>query len=157
VSQSRDLTQTSFTLDGNISELSRLAAEIGKFCAANALGDDAEFSLNVSLDELFTNAVRHGGCAGVPAAVAIHLDYAGGAVRVGFRDRGIPFDPLSVPPPNLAAPLEERTPGGLGIHFVRQLMRGVQYHRSEGWNCIAMELPLPAVPEAQEREAEEKG
>jgi serine/threonine-protein kinase RsbW len=137
-----DLTTVELTLDGTISELSRLAREIEQFCAAHRLGDDPAFQLNLVLEELFTNAVEHGGCAGVPHCVEIRLERADRAVRVEFRDRGIPFNPLDAPLPNLDAPLSERAAGGLGVHFVRQLMKQLQYDRRGEWNCLSMELTI---------------
>ena len=137
-----DLTTVELTLDGKISELSRLAREIEQFCAAHRLGDDPAFQLNLVLEELFTNAVEHGGCAGIPHCVEIRLEPADRAVRVEFRDRGIPFNPLDAPVPDLAAPLSERAAGGLGVHFVRQLMKQLQYDRRGEWNCLTMELTI---------------
>jgi len=119
-----------------------MMTEVEQFCAALHLTGDPQFQLTLALDELFTNSVRHGGCRNVAGAVEIHLTASEGAVRVEFRDRGIPFDPLTVPPPDLNAPLEERAKGGLGVHFVRQLMKNLQYHRCGEWNCLTMELPI---------------
>ncbi len=116
--------------------------EVEQFCAVRGLGEDLQFQLTLALDELFTNAVRHGGCAGVAGAVEIRLAAGDAAVRVEFRDRGTPFDPLTVPPPNLQATLEERAAGGLGVHFVRQTMRNLQYDRCGEWNRLTMELPI---------------
>lgn len=140
--QSRDLTTVEITLDGSMSELTRLSREVASFCTAHALGDDPEFQLNLVLEELFTNSVQHGGCAGSSHCVAIRLQPVDGAVRVEFRDRGEPFNPLDAPPPDLAAPLVERAAGGLGVHFVRQMMKNLQYDRAGGWNRLSMELSI---------------
>ena len=119
-----------------------MMTEVESFCAAQGLTGEPQFQLTLALDELFTNSVRHGGCKGVACVVKIRLETAEGAVRVEFRDRGIPFDPLTVPPPDFQAPLEERAKGGLGVHFVRQMMRNLQYDRCGEWNRLTMELPL---------------
>ncbi len=119
-----------------------MMTEVERFCAAQGLTGDPQFQLTLALDELFTNSVRHGGCKGVARAVEIRLEAAKGAVRVEFRDRGISFNPLTVPPPNLMASLEERAQGGLGVHFVRQMMRNLQYDRCGEWNRLRMELPI---------------
>lgn len=142
MSQSPDLTHTEFTLNGNLSDLARLANEIERFCAAHSLGEHPQFQLTLALDELFTNAVRHGGCQGVEGAVVIRLKPEADRVRVEFRDRGVPFDPTSVPPPDLTAPLAERAKGGLGVHFVRHLVQQLQYDRCGEWNRLTMELPI---------------
>jgi anti-sigma regulatory factor (Ser/Thr protein kinase) len=142
VSQSRDLTHTEFTLNGDLEELAHLLQEVERFCAAQGIAGDPEFQLTLVLDELFTNSIRHGGCQGIAGAVVIRLEPAGNAIRVEFRDRGTPFDPLSAPPPDLTADLAVRAKGGLGVHFVRQIMRHLQYDRCGDWNRLTMELPI---------------
>ncbi len=142
VSQSPRLAQLELSLNGEISELARLIRELESYCEANGLAGDAQFQLTLALDELFTNSVRHGGCKGIAGAVEVCLEPVDQALRVEFRDRGTPFNPLDVPPPNLKATLEERAQGGLGVHFVRQMMRNLQYDRCGEWNRLSMELPL---------------
>lgn len=117
-------------------------SEVERFCAAQGLGQDPQFQLTLVLDELFTNSIRHGGCRGVADAVEIRMQSAEDAVRVEFRDRGTPFDPLSAPPPDLTADLAVRAKGGLGVHFVRQMTRQLQYDRCGEWNRLRMELPI---------------
>jgi anti-sigma regulatory factor (Ser/Thr protein kinase) len=75
-------------------------------------------------------------------AAQIRMQLGEDGVLVEFADRGRPFDPTSAPPPNLAAPLEERQNSGLGIHFVRYLMRDLVYHREGEWNRLSMRRPL---------------
>ena len=100
---------------------------------------EAPFELNLVLEELFTNAVRHGGCEGMKNAVAVLLrPLDDGGLAVEFRDRGRPFDPTSAAQPDIAAPLAERVPGGLGIHLVRQIMRDLEYRRAGEWNRLSM-------------------
>jgi anti-sigma regulatory factor (Ser/Thr protein kinase) len=139
VAQSAILSHTEFELDGNLGELGRLVEHVDQFCQAEGLDGDAAFELNLVLEELFTNAVRHGGCKGMRHAVHGHLRLLeNGGVAVEFRDRGVPFDPTSVAEPDLAAPLSERRPGGLGIHLVRQIMRDLEYRRAGEWNRLTM-------------------
>ena len=46
---------------------------------------------------------------------------------IRFKDSGKPFNPLEISDPNLDAPIVEREIGGLGIHFVKNLMDEVDY------------------------------
>jgi len=125
-------------LNGDLGELERLAAATARFCRENSLGAEVEFDLNLALEELFANSVKHGGCQGMNGAVEIHLHRTGDGVRVEYADRGAPFDPGLVPPPDLTVPLQDRVPGGLGLHLVRQLMQTFEYRRANGWNRITM-------------------
>ena len=135
------LHEAEFHLNGNLNELERLAAEIARFCAQNALDEEAGFQLNLALEELFVNTLRHGGCSGMENAARIRLRAASGEVEVEFADRGRPFDPTSAPAASIDAPLEERLTGGLGIHLVRGLMRNLRYRREGDWNLITMKRP----------------
>lgn len=139
MSQSALLKHTEFELDGNLGELGRLVEYVDQFCLAADLDGEAPFELNLVLEELFTNAVRHGGCEGMKNAVQVHFGLLeNGGVAVEYRDRGTPFDPTSVAEPDLAAPLSQRQPGGLGIHLLRQTMRDLRYQRAGDWNRLTM-------------------
>jgi serine/threonine-protein kinase RsbW len=131
-------------LDGSVGELERLAAEVAAFCHGNGLGKEVQFDLNLVLEELFMNTIRHGGCRDQANAALIRMQAAGAAVEVEYRDRGIPFNPLDAPEANLSAPLDERQPGGLGIHLVRRIMSDLRYRRSEGENRLTMARRMEA-------------
>jgi anti-sigma regulatory factor (Ser/Thr protein kinase) len=135
------LNEAVFSLNGNLKELERLAAEVSRFCRENGLGEDAEFQLNLVLEELFVNTVRHGGCEGVENSTRVRLRAGGDGVAVEFADRGLPFDPTAAPAADIHAPLEQRPAGGLGIHLVREIMRDLRYERSDGWNQLSMMRP----------------
>jgi serine/threonine-protein kinase RsbW len=141
MSQSPLLGEAEFRLDGDLNELSRLSARVADFCRTRSLGETAELHLNLVLEELFANAVTHGGCRGVKEAVRVRLAHeAEGLVAIDFSDAGAAFDPASAPAPDLEAPLRERGAGGLGLHFVRSLARIVEYHREDGWNHLKLRL-----------------
>ena len=128
-------------LDGKLSELPRLTAETARFCRQHSLDEEVEFHLNLVLEELFANAIRHGGCDGMRDAARVQLEMLPGAVAIEFADRGAPFDPTAAPAPELNAPLETRQIGGLGIHLVRQIVRDLRYERVDGWNRLTMRSP----------------
>ena len=137
-------TEAHFALDGALGELGRLAAETAGFCREHSLASVVEFDVNLVLEELFVNAVRHGGCEGIPDAVVIRLQLNDHGLRVEFSDRGRAFDPTaaSAPSADIAAPLAARRPGGLGIHLVRQIMGDLEYHREGEWNRLIMRRPI---------------
>jgi serine/threonine-protein kinase RsbW len=132
-------------LDGKLSELTRITAGTARFCREHALAGDVEFDLNLALEELFTNVLRHGGGDGRPEIARVRFALLPDGVEVEFADRGAAFDPLTAAPPDLAAPLADREAGGLGIHLVRQIMRDLRYDRADGWNRLTMRRPLPAA------------
>ena len=131
------------SLAGNFSELARLSAATAGFCRENALSPDIESDLNLVLEELFVNSLKHGGCDGMAEAVQVSFTLQPHAVVLDYADRGGPFDPTQVPAAGLAAPLAARAEGGLGIHLVRQIVRDIEYHRVDGWNHLRMRRFLP--------------
>ena len=131
----------SLLLDGKLTEIPRLTAETARFCRQHSLGEEVEFHLNLVLEELFANAIRHGGCEGMRDAASVQLEMLVNGVAIEFADRGVPFDPTTAPAPELDAPLETRLVGGLGIHLVRQVVRDLRYERVEGWNRLTMRRP----------------
>jgi len=135
------LTDADVVLNGRLDALKALVAETTQFCRENSLGDDAVAELNLVLEELFTNSIRHGGCAGMQNAVRIRLQLQDDGVHLEYSDRGVPYDPLRAPPPQLATPLEQRRLGGLGLHLVRQLVCDLEYRRDGNWNRITMRRP----------------
>ena len=121
-----------------------MTAETAQFCRRHSLPEDVEFDLNLALEELFVNSVRHGGCDGVEGAVEVRFTLTPDGVAVEYADRGTPFDPTQAPAPDITAPLAARPDGGLGIHLIRQVMRDIEYYRVGGWNRIRMRRPIPS-------------
>jgi len=53
-------------------------------------------------------------------------------------DWGAPFDPLSLPEPDIDAPIEDRKIGGLGIYMMRNIMDEVSYEREGDRNILTL-------------------
>ena len=130
-------------LHNDLAELERLAAAVGGFCQAEALPDEVAFHLNLVLEELVSNVVSYGyDDGGAPHAISVHLVREDSGVAVEVIDDGRPFDPLSVPEPDVEASLEDRPVGGLGVHFLRTMMRDLHYRREHGRNHLTFRKPL---------------
>jgi sigma-B regulation protein RsbU (phosphoserine phosphatase) len=82
--------------------------------------------VDLVVEELFTNMVKYG--RGSDAPVRIGLDAIDGGVALTLIDDGAaPFDITQLPPVDIHRPIEERDPGGLGLHLVRQMADSVVY------------------------------
>lgn len=59
-------------------------------------------------------------------------------LRLQLQDQGLSFNPLEAREPDLSAPLEERSIGGLGVHLVQSLSDGMAYKRQNGSNLLQL-------------------
>ncbi len=62
-----------------------------------------------------------------------------GSLLIEFRDSGIPFK-FEAPEPDLAADIDERPIGGLGIYIIKTLAEDVRYRRERGKNILTVLL-----------------
>jgi serine/threonine-protein kinase RsbW len=83
----------------------------------------------LALEEFLMNVVMHGSSGDAVRRVGMALYVSGGCVTMVLEDDGPPFDPLSLPPPDVTAGLEERRVGGYGIFLTRRMMDSVDYQR----------------------------
>lgn len=106
---------------------------------ATILGADQVKLLDVVLavNEIATNIMIHG-YQGQPGLIEIELSQAGDAIIVCLRDQTPPFDPTTVPDPDLSVPLEERPPGKMGIYLTRQLMDEMTHHQTREGNELTL-------------------
>jgi anti-sigma regulatory factor (Ser/Thr protein kinase) len=123
-------------LRNDLAELASLAAAVERFGEETGLGMKEVFNLNLVLDELLTNIITHGYVDGAEHQIRILLHRQGAWIRAEVIDNAPAFNPLQHAAPNLEEPLEGRAMGGLGIHFVRQLMDDVKYERVDGQNHL---------------------
>ncbi len=115
-------------------EIARVAARIEAFCAVHAIGEATVQAVNLAVDELLANVMSYGVEGSRIPDIVVHLALDENGLTITVSDTGIAFDPTTLQPPDLEADLEDRPIGGLGIHFVRQMMDSVSYTRRDGRN-----------------------
>ena len=95
--------------------------------------------IDMAAEELFTNIVNYGykqWDGDIEAGCEIKLYDETTEAVVELRDRGIPFNPLVIPKPDLLSSIEDRPIGGLGIYMVKEFMDSVTYRHEDGFNII---------------------
>ena len=68
-------------------------------------------------------------------------------VKIGFADRGRPYNPLAREDPDVAAGLEEREIGGLGVFLAKNLMDDISYQFRDGKNVLTISKLLKKTGE----------
>ncbi len=136
---------------GGIAMVMQLVDDLAAECDLPA---SAVTDMQVALDEVLANIVSYahpdGSAHDDPRAS--HRD-PGSVLEAEVEDDGQPFDPLTVPAPDLSAPLADRQVGGLGIHFVKRLMSEVRYARVGDRNRLVLRRRLDDAREADARGA----
>ena len=118
--------------------------------AVDRLGEECRLAagivedMQVALDEVLTNILNYAYTDDGEHKIRIRLRVVDGALEATVEDDGKPFNPLQIAPPDTRAPLRERKVGGVGVHFVRNLMNEVTYDRADGCNRLVLKRKLTA-------------
>ena len=99
-----------------------------------------KIQLETAAEEIFVNIASYA-YPQETGKVEIQLEKRSDPWRVciSFRDRGIPYNPLERPEPDLTLSAEQREIGGLGIYMVRKSMDTVSYEYKDGCNMLTIE------------------
>ena len=122
-------------IEGVLELVDRVGRELG--VSAELLTD-----LRIALDEVVTNIVNYAYTDNAQHQFTIRCEIRGGSLATIVEDDGIAYDPLRAPAPDLSASLDNRRVGGLGVHFVKNLMSAVRYERIGGRNRLTLEQDL---------------
>ncbi len=111
------------------------------FCAGAGVERQACLKLNLVVEELFLNTVKHGHRGGSDAPIWITLDGEDGIVRMTYEDRAPPFNPFaSATREMLEALADTRREGGLGVLLAHGLTTDAEYAYLYGRNRIRLTL-----------------
>ena len=93
----------------------------------------------VAIEEVFVNVAHYAyGEADGDVTFSIGFDSQTRNVTFQMADKGIPFDPLKKPDPDITLSAEERQIGGLGIFITKKTMDSVTYAYENGENVLTM-------------------
>ena len=114
------------TCNRDIGELEQIVDSTERFFAKNSIGTDIRGTVDLAVEELFVNMVRYN--KETNAQIEIEMYPEGNGIKVAWTDRDVDrFDPTLHDDVDVNAPIEQRTPGGLGIFLVRKLVDSIDY------------------------------
>ena len=124
-----------------VGSLPLLVAFVREFFAEHHLDPEQAYDVDLVLEELFTNMVRH--ARGGTPEIEVGLALDGNTLTMRLRDEGVePWDPGQAPAVDVNRPLEERRPGGLGLHFIRQVARDLRFEHVDGATVVTAVLEV---------------
>jgi sigma-B regulation protein RsbU (phosphoserine phosphatase) len=133
-----DTMERHLILHNDIQQIPQLAGFVESIAVDAGLDQSLAMSINLALEEAVTNVIMYAYPKGSDGLVDIEAIVRKDSVDFTIIDNGIPFDPTAAPEADVAASVEERPIGGLGIYLVKSIMDTVSYRRYEGKNILSM-------------------
>ena len=136
---------------GTIDGISAAAQWVDTIAIDQQFPDQLVFALQICLEELLTNVVRHGGPKSSgdlsevpipPLNVEISISTGDQRVIMTVEDNGKPFDVVNAPAHRIDQPLDEVQPGGLGIQLIRNFASSITYEQAGLGNRVIVEFLL---------------
>ena len=126
-------------------EIPRLAEIAEHFGRTHHLSDDEVADIQLVLDEMVINVIRHGyedvgdhDEHHIQVRLALTVDL----LTIEVTDSARAYDPREAPAPRFDLPIESRGSGGLGVHIVKSIMDTMDYRRERGCNIVTMTKDL---------------
>jgi len=126
------------TLPAAAASIPRSRKLIERLCDAADVAESTVFALKLAVDEAVSNLVEHAYPGGDGGSFTVRAEADERSVRIEITDTGARFDPTTAPTPDLEANWSDRTVGGLGLHFVRQVMDEVTYASDDAGNHLVL-------------------
>jgi serine/threonine-protein kinase RsbW len=112
---------------------------LGVCAAESGVEPDRVEKLALAFEEVFVNICNYAYPQG-PGDVTLACLIESGAFVAEIIDQGQPFDPASLPDPDLHADLDARPIGGLGWFLVPRLVDDFDVRRADGCNIVRLVL-----------------
>jgi serine/threonine-protein kinase RsbW len=123
----------------NFENLDEIREFVGEKARQVGFSDKEIYAIQLAADEASTNIIEHAYASVENGNIEIDCTIDNGELKIVMCDRGKPFNPSSVPEPNVKADLSDRQIGGLGMYLMRKLMDEVSYETStELGNVLTM-------------------
>ena len=98
-----------------------------------------QVALCVAIEEVFVNVAHYAYGEGEGnMSLGIGFDEESRAITFRMTDKGIPFDPLKKPDPDISLSADEREIGGLGIFITKKTMDSLTYNYENNENILTM-------------------
>ena len=121
-------------------DLSRATEEAVRFIEKRGVDARAGYVANLAIEEMATNILKYGYDDTALHEILLRLEIHPAALLLVIEDDGHEFNPVAAPEAAVNLAAEHRTPGGLGIHLVRELAASMSYERTCGRNRITINI-----------------
>ncbi len=126
-----------------LDEMPAIVTMVENFGVKHGISGIVINELNLVLDEVLSNIISYGYLDSATGQIMVRLNYQSGEISAEVRDDGKPFDPLQAVSPDVGGTVQSRRVGGLGIHFMKELMDNVVYARVGNENRLVVKKKIP--------------
>jgi len=110
----------------SLEQLQYIVSFTDEFFAQNDIDASLRYIVDLCVEELFVNMVTYD--TETESDILIEMNPHEHGIEVSLTDFGVDrFDPREAPPVDVDAPLEQRTPGGLGLFLVLKMVDSIHY------------------------------
>ena len=110
----------------NFDELREIVALTEQFFAEHDIDPALRYVVDLAVEELFVNMVTYNTESN--RDILIEMSPHEHGIEVSLTDYDVKrFDPRDVRPLDVDAPLEDRTPGGLGLYLILKMVDSIHY------------------------------
>ena len=110
----------------SLDEIRSIVDFTDRFFAQHDIDPSVRYIVDLCVEELFVNMVTYD--TETDADILIEMEPHEHGVEVSLTDFDVErFDPREVQPVDVDAPLEQRTPGGLGLYLVLKMVSSIHY------------------------------
>jgi len=115
----------------SLKNLEEISDYVTGYAKQAGLNETQVYAVQLAVDEASTNIIEHGYGQECPNRIDITCNVQEDGLKVIIYDDAAPFDPETVPKPEINVSLDEIKPRGLGIFLMRQMMDEVNYQSSQ--------------------------
>jgi anti-sigma regulatory factor (Ser/Thr protein kinase) len=110
----------------SLDDITGIVSFTDEFFANNDIDASVRYIVDLCVEELFVNMVTYD--TETDEEILIEMNPHEHGVEVSLTDFDVDrFDPRDAAPVDVDAPLEQRTPGGLGLYLVLKMVNSIHY------------------------------
>ncbi|MHB8163538.1 MAG: ATP-binding protein [Methanoregula sp.] len=125
------------TIESDIHAIPQVSLVLDQAMQAYGFSEEEILDTQLAVEEAITNVIVHGYAKG-PGTIVISCHTTRGIAEIQIEDSAPPFNPLSIPEPDISVEIEERQIGGLGVFLIRQVMDEISYRYENGKNILVL-------------------
>lgn len=123
-----------------LSELPEILAWIAGCVTAHGYSASRVSEVEVAAEEVLVNIMHYAYPDGNGTIEVTSSGNPPEDLILEFADTGRPFDVHSVPDPDLAVALEDKSIGGLGVFLMKRLINRIEYRRQDETNRLTFTI-----------------